>query len=87
MTAVKVAAMADKGRPADYAAAETAAMETMEAAAAMKAAATAMKSTAVTAATAVATATAMTAASAADLDQSVGNEFRGRRRRARTCRR
>ena len=84
MPAVKMAAMSDKGRPADKAATKTAAMEAMETAA-VKAPTTVKAAAAVTAA--VATAAPVTAAAAADLDQSVGDEFCGRRRRARTRRR
>lgn len=89
MPAVKMPAMADKGRPADHAAAKAAAMEAMKSAA-MKSAATAMKTAAVTAAATMATAAAtpaMTATAATHLDQSVGDEFSGQRHGARTCRR
>ena len=93
MTAVKMPAMADKGRPADHAAAKAAAMEAMKTAAmkttTVEATATAMKSAVTAAATmaAVAATAAMASAAATDLDQSVGDEFSGQRHGARTCRR
>jgi hypothetical protein len=85
MPAAKMTAMTDEAmRPADEAAAKTAAMKATMKAAAMEAAA-AVETAAMTSATM--TSAAVTATAAADLDQSVGDEFRGQRRRARTCQR